>query len=530
MRAGLADVAKAANAKAGKASAHASAKGGRGGSIGHYSGSWVQVMRQIAKAKGWSLADWEGVIADESGGVVSAQNPTSTAFGLGQLENMNWPTYGGGPGSNGVEQIEAMARYIAATYGNPTKALAHEGAFKWYSHGGLVGFARGGLPHVIGSHAQKTTPVPRNFGAGAHTKGEANKHKTSKKLSGKVPGVVWPAPMAELENLINKQIPIASENYQAVGNEISLQEYGSGELAFILTEGPLGEQVTPYENLANVEGRLGQLHKLANTEGNYHALLEKARGTISVLNVWVAKAIKERQGMIKKLKERIAEAPKADRQSASHHRRKPEGIRTLNASISKVEHHISSLEGHPKQNATAIKSAKAELSKLHSERHGLEARIKKTGGSDTSIGEGGNLHVWEGEREAYKARKEGREQQVAGLKEHGKTWGEDLTTIQGVGGGGGELGESALTLAKLAKEKKKLGMGAMAKALAKAKVQAGPGSAEQKLTSLLKQQNEQLAAQFAVSQDQYKVLANLPPLVVRSLVAGSCPVPPVLRD
>ncbi len=362
---------------------------------------------------------------------------------------------GGGPGSNGVEQIEAMARYIAATYGNPTKALAHEGAFKWYSHGGLVGFARGGLPHVIGSHAQKTTPVPRNFGAGAHTKkGEANKHKTSKKLSGKVPGVVWPAPMAELENLVNKQIPIASENYQAVGNEISLQEYGSGELAFILTEGPLGEQVTPYENLANVEGRLGQLHKLANTEGNYHALLEKARGTISVLNVWVAKAIKERQGMIKKLKERIARLQKQIDKARHTIEENLKEIRTLNASISKVEHHISSLEGHPKQNATAIKSAKAELSKLHSERHWLELRIKRTGGSDTSIGEGGNLHVWEGEREAYKARKEGREQQVAGLKEHGKTWGEDLTTIQGVGGGGGELGESALTLAKLAKERR----------------------------------------------------------------------------
>lgn len=527
VRAGLADVAKAANAKVGKASAHAGAKGGRGGSIGHYSGSWVQVMKQIAKAKGWSLADWEGVLADESGGVVSAQNPTSTAFGLGQLLNMNWPTYGGGPGSNGVEQIEAMARYIAATYGNPTKALAHEGAFKWYSHGGLVGFARGGLPHVIGSHAQKTTPVPRNFGQGAHTKkGGANKHKTSKKLSGKVPGIVWPAPVAELEDLINKEIPIASEAYGAVGNEISLHEYGSGELAFILTEGPLGEQVTPYENLANVEGRLGQLHKLANTEGNYHALLEKARGTIGVLNVWVAKAIKEREELIKKLKERIARLQKQIDKARHTIEENLKEIRTLNASISKVEHHISSLEGHPKKNATAIKSAKAELSKLHSERHGLEAQNKELGGSDTSIGEGGKLHVWEGQREAYKSRKEGREQQVAGLKEHGKTWGEDLTTIQGVGGSGGELGESALTLAKLAKEEEELGVGSMAKSLAKAKLQAGPGAGEQELTSLLKQQNEQLAAQFAVSQDQYKVLANLPPFGGSFASGGIVPGPP----
>jgi hypothetical protein len=174
--AGLTEVAKAANAKAGKASA-ASAKGGKGGGIGHYSGSWVDVMRQIAKAKGWSLSAWEGVLADESGGVVSAQNPTSTAFGLGQLENMNWPTYGGGPGSSGVEQIEAMARYISAVYGNPTAALAHENAVHWYARGGLLaGFAKGGLhaprgkadaalsrlwgaaaPHF---HMSRTSPMP----------------------------------------------------------------------------------------------------------------------------------------------------------------------------------------------------------------------------------------------------------------------------------------------------------------------------------------------------------------------------------
>ncbi len=530
VRAGLADVAKAANTKAGNAHPAGGAPG-HGGAFGAASASGLPAaarskLMQIAHARGWDAEAWLGVIGLESGGNPAARNP-SGAYGIGQALGATQREFPKMVSSSAVEQIEGMAEYIASRYGNPTAALAHEHSFKWYSHGGLPGFASGGLPHVIGSHAQKTTPVPRNFGQGAHTKkGGANKSKTSKKVSGKVPGIVWPAPVAELEDLINKEIPIASEAYGAVGNEISLHEYGSGELAFILTEGPLGEQVTPYENLANVEGRLGQLHKLANTEGNYHALLEKARGTISVLNGWVATAIKAREELIKKLKERIARLQKQIDKARHTIEENLKEIRTLNASISKVEHHISSLEGHPKKNATAIKSAKAELSKLHSERHGLEAQNKELGGSDTSIGEGGKLHVWEGQREAYKSQKEGREQQVAGLKEHGKTWGEDLTTIQGVGGSGGELGESALTLAKLAKEEEELGVGSMAKALEKAKLQAGPGAGEQELTSLLKQQNEQLAAQFAVSQRQYQVLADLPPFGGSFASGGIVPGPP----
>src|ERR1019366_4009728 len=42
------------------------------GAVGtNWQGSWVQVMAQIAKKKGWSLPDWRQVVQIESGGVPS---------------------------------------------------------------------------------------------------------------------------------------------------------------------------------------------------------------------------------------------------------------------------------------------------------------------------------------------------------------------------------------------------------------------------------------------------------------------------
>jgi hypothetical protein len=112
-----------------------------GGIGGGFSGPWVSVEHQIAKRKGWNLGDWNKVIQKESGGVPGAKNPTSTAWGLGQLLSSNWGTFGGAPGSTPVQQIMAMGRYIAATYGNPTKAWAHEQSAGWYAKGGSMGTA-----------------------------------------------------------------------------------------------------------------------------------------------------------------------------------------------------------------------------------------------------------------------------------------------------------------------------------------------------------------------------------------------------
>jgi len=121
----------------------AGAQGGGGGDIPAFSGAWTKVMGQISDTKGWNMNDWRWLVGKESGGRVSAQNPTSTAFGLGQLLDMNWPKYGGGPGSDGNEQIRAMAAYISDRYGTPTAARTFWESHNFYGKGGILNAADG---------------------------------------------------------------------------------------------------------------------------------------------------------------------------------------------------------------------------------------------------------------------------------------------------------------------------------------------------------------------------------------------------
>lgn len=103
-----------------------------------FSGDWVKYMGNISKSRGWDLADWKWIIAHESGGKVSNKNPTSTAFGLGQLLDSTYKKYGGGPGTSGSEQIVAMAKYIADRYGDPTRARAFWEQNHYYARGGEI--------------------------------------------------------------------------------------------------------------------------------------------------------------------------------------------------------------------------------------------------------------------------------------------------------------------------------------------------------------------------------------------------------
>src|SRR3984957_5580046 len=140
---------------------------GPAGTIGTaWTGSWVQIMEQIARAKHWSIAAWRNVINRESGGNPKALgSPTipgsdakglSRAYGLGQFLGGTYTEYSkyGADSSNPDKQIEAMAQYIANDYGTPSGALAHEESFGWYDIGGLIGkaFATGG---VIGDQVRR---------------------------------------------------------------------------------------------------------------------------------------------------------------------------------------------------------------------------------------------------------------------------------------------------------------------------------------------------------------------------------------
>lgn len=134
----------AAAAAATKAAAAFTGSGGASGGI-------IQsMMQQMAAARGWTGAEWSALAAvenREAGWSMTAQNPTSGAYGLAQFINgpSEYAQYGGNS-TTAQGQITGMLNYIAQRYGDPIAAWNHEASFGWYNQGGMIpGFASGGL-------------------------------------------------------------------------------------------------------------------------------------------------------------------------------------------------------------------------------------------------------------------------------------------------------------------------------------------------------------------------------------------------
>jgi hypothetical protein len=94
-------------------------------------------LATIAKGLGYSwdateIAAWQGVIGKEdASGSPTAQNPTSTAYGIGQFLNSTWASFG--PKTSDPHlQLVYMAEYIKEKYGTPSAALAHENTAGYY--------------------------------------------------------------------------------------------------------------------------------------------------------------------------------------------------------------------------------------------------------------------------------------------------------------------------------------------------------------------------------------------------------------
>lgn len=122
------------------ASAASAGVGGLGQALAGASSSAGSVTTQdlasIGSAFGWTgsqISDWMGVINKESGGRLTAQNPTSNAYGIAQFINgpSEYYSYGGNPNTT-QGQLTAMANYIKQRYGTPSAALAHENSAGWY--------------------------------------------------------------------------------------------------------------------------------------------------------------------------------------------------------------------------------------------------------------------------------------------------------------------------------------------------------------------------------------------------------------
>lgn len=133
------------SAGGGGSSTKSSTKGGGGfgsagsgvlGSVPSNPRANFQFAQNIAGNYGWNspgeLGAWYQLGMKESGWNNNAQNPTSTAYGIGQFLNSTWGGYGIPKTSNPALQVEAMARYIKARYGSPSRALAFHNAHNWY--------------------------------------------------------------------------------------------------------------------------------------------------------------------------------------------------------------------------------------------------------------------------------------------------------------------------------------------------------------------------------------------------------------
>jgi hypothetical protein len=110
----------------------------RGGGTGTNQAMGRQMARDLY---GWTGAQWDALnalVMSESGWSNTAQNPTSTAYGIGQFLDSTWATVGETKTSNAQTQIRAMLKYIAQRYGDPASAWAFKQSHNWYGGGGVV--------------------------------------------------------------------------------------------------------------------------------------------------------------------------------------------------------------------------------------------------------------------------------------------------------------------------------------------------------------------------------------------------------
>jgi cell wall-associated NlpC family hydrolase len=109
-----------------------------GGTTSNLTGN-KKILNQAAAKFGWGTGkEWTALDAlemQEAGYNNLAQNPTSTAYGMGQFLNSTWAPYGPKT-SDAALQSKYMMEYIKGTYHDPIKAEAHEIADHWYGAGG----------------------------------------------------------------------------------------------------------------------------------------------------------------------------------------------------------------------------------------------------------------------------------------------------------------------------------------------------------------------------------------------------------
>jgi len=83
----------------------------------------------------WESKQWDyfdKLVEKESGWKENAQNPKSTAFGIGQFLNSTWKSVGCEKTNDKYEQVSCMIDYIELRYETPQKALSFHKSNNWY--------------------------------------------------------------------------------------------------------------------------------------------------------------------------------------------------------------------------------------------------------------------------------------------------------------------------------------------------------------------------------------------------------------
>lgn len=95
------------------------------------SGSWIDQCKAWAQQAGFTLPTAAIALIDkESDCNPAAQNPHSTAYGIGQFLNSTWGIVGCRKTSNPVEQLRCMKLYVDNVRGGWSAAWAY-----WLAHG-----------------------------------------------------------------------------------------------------------------------------------------------------------------------------------------------------------------------------------------------------------------------------------------------------------------------------------------------------------------------------------------------------------
>lgn len=549
VQAAMAKVAQGANA-------YGSAHAGAGGSTAGLSGSLVHMVTQLAGRFGWSgqVQDWLNVISKESGGSLTATNPSSGAYGIAQFINGpgEYAQYGGNA-TTMSGQLLAMGNYIRGRYGNPAAAWAHEVAYNWYDRGGLVPmFASGGAPLNGKRHPRpdlKARQLKHRKGVAKGRLKQPKGHPLGAGLSfAQPPGA--PQDMKVIAQTLARINGLDGQSGDAakLGEIISWNQglwgfdalnYQSAPADFVITDPTTGQPIGI--DTTSLDRAVGELHQQLSWQQQIVSDLEGALSLSHYLVPLIEKAIEARKRKIAALKAKIRKQIEKIKAKIRANLAKIKALRNAysqpHPTVLHLRQAINTAQARPTPSgkagaqARAAKAAqlavlrnqllaaesgdKQNKSKLQGQIRGLETQNQQLGGDMSKVGTGGELG-----RLTKQLSSSGQigqwNRQIATLNNELSTAQGFPTSIAGVSGFGGDLATNKLALMSTEQQYAALSGTSPASALSAAAAQwsaSNAGSSNNSaLVSLLQQQNTTLAQTAAVEAVELSQLKlKLPP-------------------